>query len=239
MNLLKILKTKKTLKKTNTIIISDLHLGSAVSQPTKILEMLQGYSFKKLVLLGDIFDDLDFRNLSKEAWELLTYIGKISKEKKVRWVEGNHDSGLSEIFSALLGARVYKKTYTWIYEQKKYLAIHGHQFDRFLIDNVLISKLATSLYNYIQKIDTTDKRFSHYVKRKSKGWLRLSEKIRKAAILYGKKHKADYVFCGHTHKAVVKNKKNQSPQYYNSGCWTDTPCNYITIDEKGITVCEY
>ena len=233
------MKTKKILKKTHTVIISDLHLGSSVSQPLKVLAMLQEYSFKKLILLGDIFDDLDFRNISKESWELLTYIGKISKEKKVRWVEGNHDRGLSEIFSALLGAKVYKKTYTWVYKQKKYLAIHGHQFDRFLIDNVILSRLATIAYNFIQKIDTEDKKLSHYVKRKSKGWLRLSEKIMKAAIIYGKKHKADFVFCAHTHKELQKEDKKRNVKYYNTGCWTDMPCNYITIDESGIEVHEY
>ncbi|MFZ2193226.1 MAG: metallophosphoesterase [Candidatus Moraniibacteriota bacterium] len=233
------MKAKKTPKKTHTIIISDLHLGSPVSQPLKVLKMLQEYSFRKLILLGDIFDDLDFRNLSKESWELLTYIGKISKERKVRWVEGNHDKGLSEIFSALLGARVYKKTYTWIYKQKKYLAIHGHQFDRFLIDNVVLSRLATIVYNIIQKIDTDDKKFSHYVKKTSKGWLRLSEKITKAAIVYGKKHKAEFVFCGHTHKDMQKEDKKHNIKYYNSGCWTDIPCTYITIDDGGIKIREY
>jgi UDP-2,3-diacylglucosamine pyrophosphatase LpxH len=224
-------KTKK--KKTHTLIISDLHLGSLVSQPQKALEIIQSYSFRKLILLGDVFENLDFRNLSRESWELLAYIGKISQTRKVRWVIGNHDKGLQDVFNSLMNATIYD-TYSWQYKQEKYLAIHGHQFDRFLVDNAFISYVANKIYDFIQRFDFEDKRVSHFLKRKSKGWLRLSEKVANLAIIYGKKNAAKYVFCGHTHKAMKKSK--QGVRYYNSGCWTDTPCSYITINEKEIEV---
>ncbi|HOW60658.1 MAG TPA: UDP-2,3-diacylglucosamine diphosphatase [Candidatus Moranbacteria bacterium] len=227
-------KTKKT--KTHTIIISDLHLGSKVSQPEKTLAMLENYSFQKLILLGDVFDNMDFRNLSKECWNLLTYIGKISKNKKVRWVIGNHDEGLVNIFKSLMDAKIYE-TYVWHYKQKKYLAIHGHQFDRFLVNNAMISYLANKIYNFIQRIDSNEKKFSHYLKKKSKGWLRLSEKVARSAIIYGKENGADFVFCGHTHKSIQR--KNHKIKYFNSGCWDDTPCSYITINDGGIKIQEY
>lgn len=227
-------KTKK--KNTHTIIISDLHLGSKVSQPEKVLKMLEGYSFRKLILLGDVFDSMDFRNLPKECWNLLTYIEKISKGKKVRWVIGNHDEGLVDIFRSLLDAEIHE-TYIWHYKHKKYLAIHGHQFDRFLVDNAFLSFMASKFYNFVQRIDSDEKKFSHYLKRKSKGWLRLSQKVAHSAILFGRENDANFVFCGHTHKAMQRNK--HKIKYYNSGCWTDSPCNYITIDEKGIQILKY
>lgn len=230
------MKEKKEIKKTHTLIISDLHLGSPVSQPVKVLNLLKSYSFRKLILLGDVFDNMDFRKLTKESWELLSYIGKISKDKKVRWVMGNHDSGLVDIFGSLFDARIYEH-YSWNYKHQKYLAIHGHQFDRFLVNNALLSYLATVIYDFIQRIDSDEKRFSHFLKRKSKGWLRLSEKVAHSALLYGKKHGASYVFCGHTHRATEK--KNHAIMYYNSGCWTDLPCSYITIDENNIKIHEY
>lgn len=229
-------KPKQQIRKTHTLIISDLHLGSKVSQPEKALKVLKSYSFRKLILLGDIFDNLDFRHLGPESWELLNYIGKISHDRKVRWVWGNHDNGISEMFGTLLNARI-SETYSWQFKQEKYLAIHGHQFDRFLIDNALLSRLATSVYDFIQRVDAKDKRFSHYVKKKSKGWLRLSEKVAHSAMKYGKKTGVSYVFCGHTHKAMQK--VNGSIKYYNSGCWTDAPCTFITIDEKDIKIRDY
>ena len=223
-------------RKTHTLIISDLHLGSSVSQPGKALELLQSYAFRKLILLGDVFESLDFRNLPQEAWDFLNYVGKFSKENKVRWVIGNHDAELAEVFKSLMDARIYE-TYTWQYKGEKYLAIHGHQFDRFLINNVFLSYLATNIYNFIQKFDSEDKKFSHFVKRKSKGWLRLSEKVSNSALKYGRKKGANYIFCGHTHKAMEKEK--HGVKYYNSGCWTDTPCTYITINGRDIEIHEY
>ncbi len=214
-----------------------MHLGSSVSQPLKILAMLKSFSFRKLILLGDVFDSLNFRKLSKDAWTLLNYIGEISKTNKVRWVEGNHDEGLSDLFSALIGAQVYKE-YSWQYKQKKYLAIHGHQFDRFLVDNVFLSQAASHVYSFIQKIDySQDQKISRFVKRSSKGWLRLSAKVTREAIIHGDKMGADYVFCGHTHKSLFKTKT--TPQYYNCGCWTDIPCSFISIDEKEINLLKY
>jgi UDP-2,3-diacylglucosamine pyrophosphatase LpxH len=223
-------------KKTHTLIISDLHLGSLVSQAEKVLKVLQSYSFHRLILLGDIFESLDFRNIPPSSLELISYIGKIAKEKKVRWVIGNHDEGLADIFGQLMNAKIYQ-VYEWKYNEEKYLAIHGHQFDRFLVDNAFISYTASNVYNFIQRIDGKEKKFSHFLKRKSKGWLRLSEKVSHGAMLYARKNEAKYVFCGHTHKAMEKH--NHHVNYYNSGCWTDNPCTCITIDENKIEIHEY
>jgi UDP-2,3-diacylglucosamine pyrophosphatase LpxH len=228
---------EKGLKTTHTIIISDLHLGSSVSQPTRVLKMLQGYSFRKLILLGDVFDSFDFRKLSKESSALIDFIGKISKERKVRWIEGNHDLGFLEMFGSLIGAKIYKRQYSWEYEGRKYLAIHGHQFDRFLVDNEIVSSLACYFYNFVQRLDFKDRRISHFMKRKSKGWLRLSEKVSDSAILYALKNHATYIFCGHTHKAMHKAAGNIN--YYNSGCWADEPCSYITVDGEKIKIMNY
>ena len=230
-------KKKREKNKTHTLIISDLHLGSKVSQPERVLELLKSFSFRKLILLGDVFDNLDLRHLSPEALELLNYIGRISRDKKVRWVKGNHDEGLYGIFGPLMNAQIHE-TYTWQFKREKYFAMHGHQFDRFLVNNIFLSNLASAVYAFIQRIDFPDKRISHYVKRQSKGWLRLSEKVATGAIAEAKKHRAQYAFCGHTHKALQK-VNGHHVKYYNSGCWTDSPCTFITIDEENIQVHEF
>ena len=216
-------------QKTNTIIISDVHLGSGVSRAKKLLSTLKKWNFKRLILLGDIFDDLDFRNLNDDHWNLLAHIQKCSKKSEVVWVEGNHDKNLSMVMSSLLGIKVYKK-YSWKFQDENYLAIHGHQFDRFLKDNYIISLLATYIYFAIQKIDFKDLRISHYLKRSSKGWLRLSDKVARSAARFGSLRGIDYIFCGHTHKAMERTFERIV--YFNSGCWTDVPSTFITIDEE-------
>ncbi len=218
---------------THTLIISDIHLGSKVSHADKVIEMLKKASFKKLILMGDIFESLDFERLKDSGWQLLAVIGEISKKKKVRWIEGNHDAGLTKIFAALTGAKAYK-SYQWQYRKKKYLAIHGHQFDYFLVNNVFLSYLATAVYNFIQAIDFKDRRMTQFIKSKNKGWLRLSAQVADRALIYARLKGADVVFCGHTHR--TDEKKRGRVHYYNSGCWTDSPCTFITLDEDKIEI---
>lgn len=222
--------------KTHTLIVSDFHLGSRVSRSKEAAELLRNFEFKKLILLGDIFEDLNFNRLGGDDWKLISLISTLSKKAKVRWVQGNHDKGLANIFSALTGARLHK-VYKWQHGNRKYLAIHGHQFDNFLIDNALLSILASQIYNFVQLFDFKDKRVSHFLKRKSKGWLRLSDKVARRAILYAKFRRVNYIFCGHTHKAMFVRRGNI--RYYNSGCWTDVPSTYITLDGRSIKIHEY
>lgn len=222
--------------KTHTLIISDIHMGSKVSRVKEVTQLLRSFEFKKLILLGDIFENLNFKRLHQNDWEFISLLSHLSKTRKVRWIEGNHDGGLANIFAAFTGAKAYK-VYKWQYRRKVYLAIHGHQFDNFLVDNAVLSFLAQKIYNFIQLIDFKDLRMSHYLKRSSKGWLRLSEKVARRAILYGRLRGVDYVFCGHTHKAMQE--RRGKIHYYNSGSWTDIPSTYITIDGRKIELCEY
>lgn len=217
----------------NTLIISDIHLGSDVARPKAVKDLLMSYDFKRLILLGDIFDSLNFSRLKKEHWNLLSYIRKLSNpEKKIKvvWVEGNHDEGLSEIMSHLIGIKVYKEYY-WISKGKKFLAIHGHQFDRFLNENIIISSISSYLYYKIQKYDRANQNISRFIKKRSKGWLRLSNKVADGALYYAKANEADIVICGHTHQSLYK--EMDDIKYYNTGCWTDIPSTYITIDNEG------
>ena len=124
-----------------TLILSDLHLGADMSRAREALRVLRENRFRRLILLGDIFADLNFGRLKKEHWKFLGFIRKLSNPKRnveVVWVEGNHDHGLAEIMSHLVGVRVYHE-YQWEYQGLRHLAVHGHQFDGFVVGNVRAS----------------------------------------------------------------------------------------------------
>src|SRR3954452_10011593 len=76
----------------DTLILSDLHLGSELSRARDARHMLEQNCFRRLILLGDIFSDLNFRRLNKEHWKFLGCIRKLSNPKRnieVVWVEGS------------------------------------------------------------------------------------------------------------------------------------------------------
>ncbi len=223
----------------NTLILSDLHLGSEISRAEEATRMLRKNRFQRLVLLGDIFSDLNFRRLSKEHWKFLGYIRKLSNPKRgveVVWVEGNHDQGLSTIMSHLVGIRVYQE-YLWEYGGHRHLAVHGHQFDRFAVNNLVLSNIGSFLHLQMQKLDFTGKHFSRYVDLLNTRWLRLSSKVAQGAIGAARAREADRVFCGHTHIAL--RREQDGIEYCNSGSWTDSQPTYITVGEKGVEIHEY
>lgn len=223
----------------DTIIISDLHLGSIVSRAEDARRMLQSKRFRRLVLLGDIFCDLDFRRLTKQHWELLSYIRKLSNPKRkveVVWVEGNHDRGLTEVMSHLVGINVYQE-YRWEYAGRRYLAIHGHQYDSFLVRNAALSAAGEWIYMRLQKLDSKSKFISRFLDRQNSKWMRLSSKVAAGALAYAGTQGADVVFCGHTHMAMQAERKGI--RYFNSGCWTTEDPTYITVDEFGVQLHDY
>jgi UDP-2,3-diacylglucosamine pyrophosphatase LpxH len=223
----------------DTLILSDVHLGSDTSRAREATRMLKENRFRRLILLGDIFADLNFRRLTKEHWKFLGFIRKLSNPKRnleVVWVEGNHDQGLADIMSHLVGVRVYQE-YVWEYAGMRHLAIHGHQFDRLLANNLRLNYFGTLLYLLLQKLDLKGKPVARFIDRINTRWLRMSHKVALGALFHGRLHKADRIFCGHTHQAMHQEK--DGIHYFNVGGWVDERLTYITIDVVGVRIHEY
>jgi UDP-2,3-diacylglucosamine pyrophosphatase LpxH len=223
----------------NTLILSDLHLGAETSHAREATRVLKENHFQRLILLGDIFADLNFARLTKDHWKFLGYIRKLSNPKRnieVVWVEGNHDHGLTDIMSHLVGVRVYQ-SYTWEFAGLRHIAIHGHQFDGFQVNRIRLSRLGTSLYLLVQKLDFRRKPIARFIDRLNTRWLRMSPKVAAAALAYAQHHEAQRIFCGHTHQAL--GVKQDGVEYYNSGGWVDSRLTYLTLDEQGVQIHEF
>jgi UDP-2,3-diacylglucosamine pyrophosphatase LpxH len=223
----------------NTLILSDLHLGAATSHAREATRVLKENRFCRLILLGDIFADLNFARLTKEHWKFLGHIRKLSNPKRnieVVWVEGNHDHGLTNIMSHLVGVRVYQH-YSWYCGARKHIAIHGHQFDGFQVNNLRLSSLGTSLYLKLQQMDFKNKPIARLIDRLNTRWLRMSAKVAAAALQFAKQHEAERIFCGHTHEAI--RVERDGIDYYNAGGWVDSRMTYLTVDEQEVRIHEY
>ncbi len=223
----------------DTFIVSDIHLGTDLSRADALLATLQRYTFKRLILLGDIFDDLNFGRLPRSHWNLLAYLRLLcapERNVEVVWVGGNHDHLLSRLTHNFLGLRVHKR-YQWNYAGRTYLALHGHQFDPFIARHPLITSSACFLYFNIQRLERGNHRVSRLLKQASKTWLRMAELVAQGAAHYAARRGADAIFCGHTHRAEAKVFGDVS--YYNTGCWTEKPATFITLGASGIELVEH
>jgi UDP-2,3-diacylglucosamine pyrophosphatase LpxH len=218
----------------DAVIISDMHLGSENCQARNLCHFLEQIGTgeiptTRLILNGDVFDSIDFRRLKKTHWKVLSQLRKLSDRIEIIWLCGNHD-GSAEIISHLLGVQVAEE---FILESgdQKILILHGHVFDEFLDAHPVLTWLGDCIYLFLQKVDRW-----HYLaklaKRNSKTFLRCSQIIEEKSIKYARHRKCTAVCCGHTHHAMIKTTEHIS--YFNSGCWTELPCTYLTVAEGKI-----
>lgn len=226
----------------DALVISDLHLGSENCQAKAINALLEallagvegdpaGIHARTLIINGDVFDSIDFRRLKKTHWKVLSTIRHLSDKLQVIWIAGNHD-GSAEIVSHLLGVEVVEE-HAMVSGGRRILCVHGHRWDDFIEDHPILTWFADCIYAALQRLDRT-----HYVarlaKRKSKIFVRCLEKIRRGAVEHARRGGYDAVICGHTHHAATDHV--DGTWYYNSGCWTETPCTYITINAGTVAV---
>lgn len=225
----------------DTLLVSDVHLGSEVSRARDALDLIQSLSYRRLILLGDIFSDLNFRRLTGDHWKFLSSIRKLSNPKRkveVVWVEGNHDFGLSNVMSHLVGVPVYQR-YVWNYQGKRHLAIHGHQFDNFMKRNPFWVHVGNFFYrDVIPKLgEPASRKLQRYIDRCTTNWGRMTPRIMNGAIAYAKAGGVDRVFCGHTHQTLHVERDGVS--YFNTGSWIDSRATYITVNEEGVRIHEH
>ena len=220
----------------DAIIISDLHLGSDNCQAKAIGRFLQRFldgdlASQRLILNGDVFDSIDFRRLKKSHWRVLSLLRKLSDDLEIIWLCGNHD-GSAEIVSHLLGVSVGEE-YQLSSGDQKILIHHGHIFDKFIDDHPVLTWFGDAVYFFLQRIDRTHT-FAKWAKKSSKTFLRCAKKIEEKSREHARAKGCAAVCCGHTHHAMTD--RSGDVHYFNSGCWTEVPCTYLTVADGLIEI---
>jgi UDP-2,3-diacylglucosamine pyrophosphatase LpxH len=213
----------------DAIILSDIHLGSSNCQAKNLSRFLEKVADEeiataRLILNGDVFDSIDFRRLKKSHWKVLSLIRKLSNRIDITWISGNHD-GSAELVSHLLGVTV-KDEFVLTSGGRDILFLHGHLFDDFIDAHPILTWLGDCIYLLLQWMDRTHS-FAKLAKQGSKTFLRCARKVEEGAIEHARKKGCVAVCCGHTHHAVARS--DPLVAYYNSGCWTELPCSYLTV----------
>ena len=212
----------------DALVISDLHLGSDVCQARLLEEFLEwaALNSRELVINGDIFDDLNFKRLTRRHFACLKVIRRNSDRDdfKLVWVRGNHD-GPADIVSHIVGVEILDE-YVYRDDRVELLILHGDQFDTIVTDHKLLTDLCCGLFYYIQK--WMPHRAARWIRRISKRFQRNSELIERRAVEYARGRGYAHVTCGHTH--VAMDETVEGVQYVNSGTWTEAPpCPFVSV----------
>jgi len=207
----------------DAIIISDLHLGSRVCQRGKLLRFLNDIYFGKiktkfLIVNGDFLDSP--KGLDSVLFALLT------KHFDTVLIRGNHDGHQSKLHGVEVNSG-----WCLLSGDKRIFIFHGDFVDEFIRRHPFITWLAEKGYDLLQQLNL---KWAYWLKHYSKTLIHCSEQIEKEArFIIGKRY--DMVCCGHTHFA----KASDDGIYFNSGCWTEPHCHYLTVKDGKIELHEY
>ena len=211
-----------------TVILGDVHLGSPLCRTAQLSAMLDEVHFDRLILNGDIFDDLNFRRLKERHWAVLDRIRKLADKKEVVWICGNHD-GSQAAMRRLLGVEVVMD-YSFKFKGEKVLVVHGHEFDKFHHDTRGLSKLRNVFYGFALWFDVPRKTAIQWAQRSSAIFMRAAKRVKEKAVLKAKAKGARYAVVGHTHHREVD--EVDGVLFLNPSSWLTSQPAYVLFDDS-------
>jgi len=162
------------MKSCQTLFLSDLHLGASWCRADVLYETLKTVEFDELYLVGDVLDAWHIRHekMSEDHLNVLKLLHKISLEKNVFYLTGNHDKFLNKGESFNPHLEKYLEAMIicqeCIYEAcdgRRYLVTHGDKYD-FMLKIPFVERFGTESYCHMRS--GVRKIFSFVKKRTSK-----------------------------------------------------------------------
>jgi UDP-2,3-diacylglucosamine pyrophosphatase LpxH len=227
-----------------TLILSDLHLGSRNCHAPEVLDVLGRLDFDRLILNGDTINNVNLRKLTPAHWSVVDRLRKLAQTRELILLRGNHDYehpvsangngngkapgfGPHDVLPALLGVPM-REDYRLDIGGRPYLVLHGDRFDPTL-NYPLLTDMADWCYQLSQKIN---KKLAKWLKKGSKRWGGILEWVRSQSAAYARREGFTGVVTGHTHFADDTHVGDI--HYVNSGCWTEPPCTYVTVEAERV-----
>lgn len=237
---------KEGIKRWKTIWVSDVHLGSNYNRAVDFLEFLKKNDAEIWYLVGDIIDG--WAMAGKKGWESIgndiiqKLLRKSRKGARLVYIHGNHDDFLETFVGYSIGNIDIKEKeiYTSI-RGKKYMVIHGHQFDVFITKYRWIAIIGGQLHNILLQLGHI---INNFRKRIGMGHISLCRKIKQhtknamkyvcnyESVLksYGEGEGCDGIICGHIHHANIVDYEKFI--YMNDGDWQEDS-TFLAEDMNG------
>lgn len=230
------------------IFLSDIHLGTRACQAQRLLEFLKHYESDYLFLVGDI---LDFWAMGRRGvfWSppMNTFVQKVLKRARhgtrVILVPGNHDEALREYVDMSFGGiRLYQQYEHTAADGKRYLLLHGDEFDVVTKYHRWLALLGDHGYAFVVRLNIMLSwvrrqlgipgywSLSGYAKRKVKSAVSFIYDFEESVVRNVKDKGLDGVVCGHIHAATIK--QIDGVTYINCGDWVDS-CTAIVEHADG------
>ncbi len=218
-----------------TVIISDVHLGTADCKALEVNHFLRHVRCEKLILNGDIIDGWQLRRSgwTKAHTRFVRIVLKMleKRDTTVIYLRGNHDDVLGEFLP--LEFENLRIVEDHIHEglRGRYFVLHGDVFDTVTKNFVFLAHLGDWGYHVLLRINRA---YNAWRAWRGKEYWSLSKAIKarvKSAVSHvskfeehiaqlARKHRCVGVMCGHIHTPA--DKMLGGVHYLNSGDWIES-----------------
>lgn len=232
--------------KYKSVFISDIHLGTKMSQADRLLDFFKTFECDNLYLVGDIVDGWSMN--SGVYWPqshndvIQKILRKARKGTKVVYIPGNHDEFLRAFCDITLGNLILTKQYIHTAaDGKKYLIMHGDEFDAVVTNMKWLSRFGSWAYDlsiYINVIITSIRNRFNLSHWSLSAWLKY--KVKKAVNFisdyeenlsnYATFNNVNGIICGHIHHPNLRQIGKIT--YVNCGDWVET-CSAVVENQDG------
>lgn len=234
------------MKKYKTVFVSDIHLGTKMSQADQFLEFLKTFECEKLYLVGDIFDG--WAMSGNKYWPqehndvIQKLLRKARKKIDIIYIPGNHDEFMRNYCDTHFGnVSIQLDDIHQGVDGKIYLVTHGDQFDIVINNAKWLARLGSWAYdvsiacnvivNKIRKfLGLPYWSLSAYLKYKVKEAVNFIGNYEENLSSYARVRGLDGIICGHIHHANIRDI--DGVRYVNCGDWVES-CTAIVEHYDG------
>ncbi|MCW8828340.1 MAG: UDP-2,3-diacylglucosamine diphosphatase [Gammaproteobacteria bacterium] len=229
-----------------SIFISDLHLGTREAKTRYLYDFLNESRCEQLYLVGDIFDLWKLR----KGWywpplnnELLALVFRMARDgTRITYIPGNHD----DMFRPYAGGNyngvcLERETIHRAADGRRYLVMHGDEFDGIMRHNRWLAYLGDGTYEVLLWLNhwfnAARRRFglgywslSSYLKQQAKTAVNFIDNFEQVVCREAERRDVDGIICGHIHHAAMHS--TGTCDYKNTGDWVES-CTALVENHRG------
>lgn len=235
------------------LFISDIHLGTSGCQADMLLSFLHEVDADYIYLVGDIFDGWRL----KKGWywpqthnNVVQRLLKMAKNgSNVIYIPGNHDEVMRSYLGTHFGGIEVRDRdiYTSV-DGRKFLVIHGDQFDMVVMNAKWLAHLGDWAYATILRLNTYVNylrrlwggqywSLSRWAKNQVKSAVNFIGEYEKVLCSEAKKADVQGIICGHIHHPALEQIDDIT--YINTGDWVESCTAVIESHDGAIELVEW
>lgn len=230
-----------------SIFISDIHLGTKGCQAELLLDFIRHVECDRLFLVGDIVDGWKMTK-SGFYWpqshnDVVQKLLRLARRGvEVIYVPGNHDDRIRDFCGVHFGGvRVCRDVIHTAADGRRYLVVHGDEFDGIVTHAKWLAFLGDWAYRALlaanTQLNALRRRLgfgywslSAFLKVKVKNALQFIANFESALADEARRRGVDGVICGHIHKAEIRDI--DGIVYINDGDWVES-CTAVVEHPDG------